>query len=97
VEGSLGSGVVARMLGRATPLLEGCYAEAAQKAGRNDFAAISAKLTIDETGKVRNVETSSHALPGFAKCAGDALKRLRSERTPDVGVVRAQLQISLKP
>jgi serine/threonine protein kinase len=97
VDGSLGSGVVARMLGRATPLLEECYAEAARRAGRNNFAPLSANLTIDEMGKVRKVETSSHPLSGMAGCAADALKRLRSERTPDVGVVRAKLQITLKP
>jgi hypothetical protein len=96
VEGSLGSGVVGRMLARAEPLLQKCYATAATKAGRNEYVSLAASLSIDEMGAVRLLQQGSHPLPGLATCVADSLKRLRSERKPDVGTVRVELEVSFR-
>jgi serine/threonine protein kinase len=96
VEGSLGSGVVSRMLARAEPLIHTCYVDAARRAGKNDFSSLTLSLTIDEMGAVRSVDASAHSLAGLSKCAADALKRLRSERKPDIGTVRVRFQLSFR-
>jgi serine/threonine-protein kinase len=96
-QGSLGSGVVSRMLGRAAPLLRSCYQTAARAAGRNDFASISVSFNIDEAGGVRSGKASSHALPGLSNCISDSLKRVRSDQKPDVGTVKVEAQVSFRP
>ena len=97
VEGSLGSGVVSRMLSRSNSLVHTCYVEAAKRAGKNDFSPLNLSLTIDETGAVRDVRPESHPLPGLASCVSSSVKRLRSERKPDVGTVKVRLQLSFRP
>lgn len=97
VEGSLGSGVVARMLGRATPVVKGCYADAAKRAARNDFSPLTASLLIDESGAVRQVNVSRHGLGDLSGCAANALKHLRTERVPDVGTVQVRFKITFNP
>jgi serine/threonine protein kinase len=96
-EGSLGSGVVSRMLGRSAPLMRTCYSTAARAAGRNDFASVTVSFTIDEAGGVRSGKASSHALPGLSSCVSDALRRVRSDQKPDVGVVKVEAQVSFRP
>jgi serine/threonine protein kinase len=96
VEGSLGSGIVTRMLSRATPLVHTCYVEAAKRAAKNDFSSLKVGLNIDESGSVRSVETSAHPLPSLSRCAADALKRLRSDRKPDVGTVQVHMEIQFR-
>jgi eukaryotic-like serine/threonine-protein kinase len=96
-QGSLGSGIVSRMLGRSAPLLRTCYQSAARAAGRNDFASIKVSFNIDEAGGVRASEVSSHALPGLSSCVNDALRRVRSDQKPDVGTVKVEAQVSFRP
>jgi serine/threonine-protein kinase len=96
-QGSLGSGVVARMLSRAVPLMRTCYQTAARGAGRNDFSSVSLSFTIDEAGLLRNTKAGSHALSGLSSCVSDALKRVRSDQKPDVGVVKVEAQVSFRP
>ncbi len=96
VEGSLGTGVVARMLSRAEPLMRTCYVEAAQKAGKNQFAPLAIALTIDETGAVRHIEAAKHPLSGLSECAAMGLRRLRSDRKPDVGTVKVHFSVNFK-
>jgi len=97
VEGSLGTGVVARMLGRVTPALKGCYGDAAKRANRNDFSALPVELTIDEGGAVRNLSVGRNGLGDLSACASSALKRVRSERVPDVGTVQVKFKIAFSP
>jgi serine/threonine-protein kinase len=97
VEGSLGSGVVARMLSRSTPLVHTCYVQAAKRAGKNDFSPLELALTIDEMGAVRDVRPASHPLAGLSSCVAGSMKRLRSDRKPDVGTVKVRLQLSFRP
>jgi len=96
VEGSLGTGVVARMLSRAEPLLRTCYVDAARKAGKNQFASLAIALTIDETGAVRRIQPAKHPLSGLSECAANELKRLRSDRKPDVGTVNVHFSVNFK-
>jgi len=96
-QGSLGSGVVSRMLGRSAPLMGACYASAARAAGRNDFASLKISFNIDEAGGVRGGKVSAHALPGLSSCVTDALKRVRSDQKPDVGIVAVEAQVSFRP
>jgi hypothetical protein len=51
---------------------------------------------IDEMGAVRRIDTGAHPLPGLASCVADSLKRLRSERKPDVGTVKVALDIAFR-
>jgi serine/threonine protein kinase len=97
VEGSLGTGVVARMLGRVTPTLKGCYGDAAKRASRNDFSALPVELIIDEGGAIRNLSVGRSGLPDLSSCVNGALKRLRSERVPDVGTVQVKFKITFNP
>jgi len=97
VEGSLGSGIVSRMLSRANAGLKSCYADAAKHAGRNDFSSLHVSLVIDEGGAVRQVNASRHSLPELSSCASSALKRMRSERVPDVGTVQVQFNVTFTP
>jgi hypothetical protein len=97
VEGSLGDGVVTRMLMRSLPLLRTCYADAAQRAGNGDLSALMVSLSIDETGSVRDVRTGTHPLPGLSSCASATLRRLRSDIKPDIGKVRVRFQVQLVP
>ncbi|MDB4987765.1 MAG: serine/threonine protein kinase, partial [Myxococcaceae bacterium] len=97
VEGSLGTGIVSRMLARATPALKACYVEAAKRANRNDFASIQVNLIIDESGAVRQVTASHHPLGDLSACASSALKRMRSERVPDVGTVQVKFKLAFTP
>lgn len=94
--GSLGPAVVSRMLSRTAPLLRSCYQKAARSAGRNDFSNLSLSFTIDETGGLRSPSASSHGLPSLSGCAADALKRVRADQKPDVGVVKVQAQVSFR-
>lgn len=94
VEGSLGTGVVARMLGRVTPTLKGCYVDAAKRANRNDLAGLPVELTIDEGGAVRNITVGRSGLSDLSSCVSGALKRLRSERVPDVGTVQVKFKVA---
>jgi hypothetical protein len=96
-QGSLGSGVVARMLGRSGAMMRTCYQNAARGASRNDFASVSVSFTIDEAGMVRSPKAGSHPLPGLSACVTDALKRVRSDQKPDVGVVKVEAQVSFRP
>jgi serine/threonine-protein kinase len=96
-QGSLGSGVVARMLGRSAALMRTCYQSAARGAARNDFASVSVSFTIDEAGQVRSPKAGAHPLPGLSACVSDALKRVRSDQKPDVGVVKVEAQVSFRP
>lgn len=95
-QGSLGSGVVSRMLSRTAPLMRTCYQSAARSALRNDFAALQLTFSIDETGGVRNAKGGSHPLPGLANCVADSLKRVRSDQKPDVGIVKVEVQVSFR-
>jgi hypothetical protein len=97
VEGSLGTGVVARMLGRVTPALKSCYGDAAKRANRNDFSPLPVELTIDEAGAVRNLSVGHSGLGDLSTCASGALKRVRSERVPDVGTVAVKFRVAFKP
>ena len=94
--GSLGSGVVSRMLARTSPLVRSCYQSSARSAMRNDFAPLVLSFNIDETGGVRSAKGASHPLPGLASCAADALKRVRSDQKPDVGTVKVEVQVSFR-
>jgi hypothetical protein len=85
------------MLGRALPLMRTCYQTAARSAGRNDFSAVSVSFNIDEAGKVSAGKASSHTLPGLSNCVNDALKRVRSDQKPDVGIVKVEAQVSFRP
>jgi len=97
VEGALGSGVIARMLSRATPALKSCYGEAAKRAGRNDFGALQVSLVIDEKGAVRQLSVGKHGLGDLSGCATDVLKRMRSERVPDVGTEQVRFKVAFTP
>jgi serine/threonine-protein kinase len=97
VEGSLGSSIVLRMLSRATSGIHSCYVDAAKRAGRNDFSALSVNFVIDEGGAVRQLTMGKHGLSDLPGCAANTLKRLRSERVPDVGTAQAKFLISFKP
>jgi len=97
VEGSLGSSIVSRMLARVTPQLRSCYAEAAKRAGRNDFSALPVSFVIDESGSVRQLSAGKHALSELPGCATSALKRTRSERVPDVGTVQVRIKVAFTP
>ena len=97
VEGSLGTGVVARMLGRVTSALTSCYGDAAKRANRNDFSALPVELTIDEGGAVRNLSVGRSGLGDLSACATGALKRVRSERVPDVGTVAVKFSVAFRP
>jgi hypothetical protein len=97
VEGSLGTGVVARMLGRVTSALKSCYGDAAKHANRNDFSPLPVELTIDEAGSVRNLSVGHSGLGDLSACASGALKRVRSERVPDVGTVLVKFRIAFTP
>jgi hypothetical protein len=94
VEGSLGTGVVARMLGRVTPIMKSCYGDAAKRANRNDFVALPVELTIDEGGAVRNLTVGRSGLGDLSSCVNGALKRVRSERVPDVGTVQVKFKVA---
>lgn len=94
VEGSLGTGVVARMLGRVTSTFKTCYGDAARRANRNDFAALPVELTIDEGGAVRNLTVGRSGLGDLSSCVNGALKRVRSERVPDVGTVQVKFKVA---
>lgn len=96
VEGSLGSGVISRMLSRAVPLIRKCYVQAAQQAGRNDFSPLAITLTIDEAGAARDIRAGNHGLSKLPACVGDALRRLRSDIKPDVGTVRVRFNVALR-
>lgn len=96
-QGSLGSGVVSRILGRSAALMRGCYQTAARGASRNDFAAVSLSFTIDEAGLLRGPKAGPHALPGLSSCITEALKRVRSDQRPDVGTVKVEAQVSFHP
>jgi hypothetical protein len=96
-QGSLGTSVVNRMLGRSASLMKACYQSAARAAGRNDFAPVAISLTIDEAGLVRSPKAGAHALPGLAACITDGLKKVRSDQKPDVGVVKVEAQVSFRP
>jgi serine/threonine protein kinase len=97
VEGSLGTGIVSRMLARATPALKSCYVDAAKREGRNDFSGVQVSFLIDEGGAVRQVSTSKHGLGDLSSCAASALKRMRSDRVPDVGTVQVKFKLAFKP
>lgn len=97
VEGSLGSSIVVRMLSRSSSALKSCYAQAAKRAGRNDFAGLPVSLVIDESGSIRQLTVAKHPLSELSGCASDALKRLRSERVPDVGTAQVRFKIALSP
>jgi eukaryotic-like serine/threonine-protein kinase len=97
VEGSLGTGVVGRMLGRVTPALKACYVDAAKRANRNDFTGLAVSLVIDEGGAVRQLNVGRHGLSDLTPCASNALKRLRSERVPDVGTVQVKFRVAFTP
>lgn len=96
-QGSLVSSVVGRMLSRGEPLMRSCYKNAARASGQNDFAPLSFSFKIDEAGLVRAPKASSHPLPGLSGCVSDALKRLRSDQKPDVGIVKVEAQVSFRP
>ncbi len=96
VNGSLGTGVVGRMLSRAEPLLKSCYVDAAKRAGKNQFVPLTIALTIDETGAVRRIESGKHPLNGLPECAANELKRMRSDRKPDVGTVQVRFSVGFK-
>jgi serine/threonine-protein kinase len=96
-EGSLGSSIVLRMLSRVTPALKSCYGTSAARAGHNDFAALPVSLVIDEGGAVRQLNVGKHGLPELSNCASSALKRLRSERVPDVGTVQVKFKVTFTP
>ena len=74
-----------------------CYQTAARAAGRNDFGSVTVSFNIDEAGGVRSGKAGSHALPGLSNCIGDALKRVRSDQKPDVGIVKVEAQVSFRP
>ncbi len=93
VAGSLGTGVVGRMLTRAEPLLRHCYIDAAKRAGKDAYLPVAVALTIDETGAVRKLETSHHPLTGLSDCVAGELKRMRSNRKPDVGIVHVRFSV----
>jgi serine/threonine-protein kinase len=95
-QGSLGSGVVLRMLSRAEPLMQRCYVSAAQRAGKNEYRPLSVALTINEMGAVRSVTTGRHPLPGLSDCVNNSLKRLRSDRKPDVGTVSVEYSLEFR-
>jgi len=97
VEGSLGSSIVLRMLARATSGIHTCYVDAAKRAGRNDFASIPVEFVIDEGGSVRQVTVGKHGLSELPGCAANMLKRLRSERIPDVGTAQVKFRLGFKP
>ena len=97
VEGSLGSGIVSRLLTRSLGPLKSCYVEAAKRAGRNDFSSMAISLMIDEGGAVRDVHASKHGLSDLSSCASAALKRMRSDRVPDVGTVQVKFKLTFKP
>jgi hypothetical protein len=97
VEGSLGTGVVARMLGRVTSTIKRCYGDAAKRASRNDFTALPVELTIDEGGAVRNLSVGRSGLGDLSSCVNGALKRVRSERVPDVGTVQVKFKVAFSP
>jgi eukaryotic-like serine/threonine-protein kinase len=97
VDGSLGSGIVSRLLTRSLGALKSCYVEAAKRAGRNDFSSMSISLMIDEGGAVRDVSASKHGLSDLSSCASAALKRMRSDRVPDVGTVHVKFRLTFKP
>jgi serine/threonine protein kinase len=96
-QGSLGAGVIGRSLGRSTALMRTCYQTAARAASRNDFSPATVSFTIDEAGLVRNPKAGAHSLPGLSSCVADALKRVRSDQKPDVGVVKVEAQVSFRP
>ncbi|MFT3925847.1 MAG: protein kinase [Myxococcales bacterium] len=96
-DGSLGTGVITRMLSRSTSLVRECYAKAASSAGRNDFSSLSVVLLLDETGSVREANVQSTTLPGLSSCVSGVMRRLRSDIKPDVGTVRVRFNWSLKP
>jgi len=96
VDGSLGTGVVGRMLSRAEPLLRQCYATAAKRSGKNQYVPMSMALTIDETGAVRQIEAGKHPLSGLSDCVAGEFKRLRSDRKPDVGTVQVRFSTEFK-
>ena len=85
------------MLSRTAPLLRSCYQSAARGAGRNDFSPLSLSFTIDETGGLRALKAGSHGLSSLPGCATDALKRVRADQKPDVGVVNVKVQASFRP
>jgi serine/threonine-protein kinase len=95
VQGSLGSGVVTRMLARAMPLIRACYARAARSANFNALDPLAIRLTIDETGAVDEIEVGAHRFPSFAACTSQVLRRMRSDIKPDVGTVRVRFEVSL--
>ncbi|MET0343391.1 MAG: protein kinase [Polyangiales bacterium] len=97
VDGSLGKGTVSRMLARLSPSLRTCYATAAKAAGRNDYAPLAMTFLIDEVGSVRTVSAGKHPLPELPSCAAAALKRMRSERVPDVGISTVRFSIGFTP
>ncbi|MDB4974529.1 MAG: serine/threonine protein kinase [Myxococcaceae bacterium] len=97
VEGSLGSGIVSRLLARATPGLKSCYVDAAKRANRNDFSSVQLSMLIDEGGAVRQVNASKHPLPELSSCASAVLKRMRSDRVPDVGTVQVKFKLVFTP
>jgi hypothetical protein len=94
VEGSLGHGVVSRMLSRALPHLRRCYAEVTQRAGQDGLAPLPVTLKIDEAGAVRDVHTGAHPL---ASCTSGVMRRLRSDIKPDIGLVRVRFDIQFLP
>jgi serine/threonine-protein kinase len=96
-QGSLGSGIVSRQLGRTAPLMRTCYQTAARAAGRNDFSAVTITFEIEESGALRHGRASAHPLTGLSSCISDALRRVRSDQKPDVGIVKVEAQVSFRP
>jgi hypothetical protein len=52
------------------------------------------ELTIDEGGAVRNLTEGRSGLGDLSSCVNGALKRVRSERVPDVGTVQVKFKVA---
>jgi len=95
-DGSLPRGTGLSAARRFQSALENCYAQAAQRAGRNARGSMTVSLTIDENGRARSVRVNGEPLPGMATCVRGVMGRLSGAR-PDTGTVDASFRVEFTP
>jgi hypothetical protein len=97
VQGPLTRSSVERGLSRLAPALRACYASAAGRAHENHYGAVDVTFIIDETGRAQSVDVGAAALPGLAECVRDSVRQVRTQDTPDVGVVHVSAAVRFTP
>jgi serine/threonine-protein kinase len=95
VHGALGSSSILRSLIRGTAGVEQCVATRGALLTAPP-AALTASITIEESGRISQISVRPHALTGLGGCVEGVLSKLRSDQKPDVGTVGAEIQISFR-